>query len=252
MYQNIPAKDRGPVPARFAKLEAMVRQHMDTLSKVKLTKEDTIASRFYLWSAKGPLVQYMIRDWKRDSTTPYFKRLASEASLYMDYGSFLIRRYPWTFATSVLLPNVYRYAVPPAEFLEVYNMGGDSVAGMAKVWFNYKSLKIASHNNKNAKITVMNWYPFLATLINVLFFICVMGMFLFNLFRPQNKPLTTLFLLLSFFWVVNTGFSIIASPVTLRYQVLPIIITLSLVAISAEAIYKSGILVAMRCSKSSL
>src|SRR5207237_3820191 len=60
MYEHIPAAERGTVPARFEKLEKMVREHMDTLSRVKLTAQDSAASFFYLWSEKGPLVQYMV------------------------------------------------------------------------------------------------------------------------------------------------------------------------------------------------
>lgn len=237
MYQNIPAKDREPVPAKFGRLEAMVRQHMDTLNRVKLTTEDTIASRFYLWSSKGPLIQYMVRDWKKDSTTPYFKRWASEAPLYLDYGAYLIRKYPMTFATSVLLPNLGRYALPPAEFLQIYNMGADSVGTLAKLWFNYKSQKIDAHNSKTEKIAIMNWYPILATLINVLYLICVLGMFLFNLVSKKNSLLPKPFLLISAVWLFNAIFSIFASPITLRYQLFPIIITCCIVGITAQEIY---------------
>lgn len=240
MYQDIPAKDRQPVPARFAKLEAMVRQHMDTLSRVKLTKEDTIASRFYLWSPKGPLIQYMAHEWKKDSTTPYFKRWASEAPLYMEYGAYLIRKYPWTFATSVLLPNAYRYALPPPEFLELYNMNEDSVGMLAKLWFNYKSVRVQDHK-KDAKIMVMDWYPVFATLTNILYVISAMGLLLFGLFRRDHSPLTKLFLLFTGIWLLNAGFSIFASPIALRYQLFPIVITCCIAVAAIEIIYRSGI-----------
>lgn len=238
MYETIPAKDREPVPARFAKLETMVRQHMDTLSRVKLTKEDTVSARFYLWSPKGPLIQYLVQDWKKDSTTPYFKRWASEAPLFSDYGAWLIRKYPLAFAMNVLVPNALRYAVPPAEFLEIYNMGGDSVGPLAKAWFNYKSIKVTDHNKKDARIGIMEWYSTFACIANVLFLIGLVGMFLFHGFKTKGNELTKITLLFTLAFLVNTGFSIFASPIVLRYQLFPMLICLTLASIMMQTIYQ--------------
>ena len=44
MYEHVPAKDRGPVPNRFAGLETMVLEHMDTLKKVKFSHDDSLNS----------------------------------------------------------------------------------------------------------------------------------------------------------------------------------------------------------------
>jgi protoporphyrinogen oxidase len=241
MYETIPAKDRTPVPARFAKLETMVRQHMDTLSRVKLTKEDTVSARFYLWSDKGPLIQYMVQEWKKDSTTPYFKRWASEAPLYRDYGAYLIHKYPWAFATNVLLPNAARYAVPPAEFLEIYNMGSDSVGPLAKAWFNYKSLKVKDHNKKEARIGIMEWYSTFTCIANVLFLIGLVGMFLFHGFKTKGDMLTKIILLFTSVYLVNTGFSIFASPIVLRYQLFPMLICLTMAIVMMQTIYHLGL-----------
>jgi protoporphyrinogen oxidase len=241
MYQNIPAADRQPVPPRFAKLEIMVREHMDTLSRVKRTKEDTVAAHFYLWSPKGPLIQYLAREWKRDSTTPYFKRWASEAPLYKDYGSYLIKKYPWTFITTVLFPNTIRWAAPPSEFLEIYNMGADSVGQLAKTWFNYKSQIVKTHNNKNVRIGVMEWYSTFACVANVLFLICLIGMLMFNGLTSKSDTHPRLILFFIALWLINTGFSIFASPIVLRYQLFPTLIFFSLAVIIIQTIYRLGL-----------
>ena len=39
MYEHIPASQRGAIPARFAKLEGMVREHMDTDGTIDRTGE---------------------------------------------------------------------------------------------------------------------------------------------------------------------------------------------------------------------
>jgi protoporphyrinogen oxidase len=238
MYETIPAKERGSIPARFAKLEKMVREHMDTLSKVKLTADDTVSARFYLWSPKGPLVQFMGREYAKDTTTPSFRRWASEGPLFADYGAYLIHKYPLAFIKAWLWPNSGRYAVPPAEFLQIYNMGGDSVGQLAKVWFNYKSQRVEKNNKKNATIIVMAWYPAFAAMANAFFLVCLIGMLLFNGFRPPVKPFTKLVLLFISLWLFNSGFSIFASPVTLRYQLFPLLVNFCLAVILIQHIFQ--------------
>jgi hypothetical protein len=240
MYEHIPAGQRGAIPARFEKLEKMVREHMDTLSRVKLTGQDSAANFFYLWSDKGPLVQYMVRTWKKDTITPQFKRWASEGPLYQDYAMYLIQKYPMQFASEFLLPNSVKYAVPPSEFLGIYNMGGDSVGKLAKDWFNYRTLKVRDHNDKNARIGVTQLYPFVGTLVNAFLLICVVGLAVFTGFKQGDKGLYRLLFMVLFFWVLNMGFSIFASPIVLRYQVFPIVVSFCLAILAAEAIVKWG------------
>lgn len=240
MYEHIPASERGAVPARFARLEKMVREHMDTLSKVKMTKEDSVTNYFYLWSPKGPLVQYMVREYAKDTVTPQFKRWASEGPLYADYAMYLIRRYPMQFARDFLLPNSAKYAVPPAEFLGIYNMGGDSVGRLAKEWFNYKTLRVRDHNDKNARIGVTQVYAIGSAIVNTFLLICVVGLAVFTGFRQGDKGLYRLLFMVLFLWLLNMGFSIFASPIVLRYQVFPILISLTLGVLAAEAIVKWG------------
>ncbi|HVU56857.1 MAG TPA: NAD(P)/FAD-dependent oxidoreductase [Puia sp.] len=240
MYEHIPAAERGVVPERFAKLEKMVREHMDTLKRVKLTKQDSLAGYFYLWDGRGPLVQYMVRQYARDTTTPAFKRWASEGPLYADYAAYLIRKYPLQFASEFLLPNSVKYAVPPPEFLGIYNMGGDSVGRLAKEWFNYRTQRVSEHNNKNARIGIARIYPYAGTLINAFLLICVVGLAVFTGFRVGDKGLYRLLFVVLFFWVLNMGFSVVASPIVLRYQVFPIVVSFCLGVLAADAIVKWG------------
>ena len=240
MYEHIPASQRGPIPPRFAKLETMVREHMDTLARVKLTKEDSISNFFYLWSPKAPLVQYMVREYAKDTVTPQFKRWASEGPLFAEYATYLIRRYPMRFVSEFLLPNSVKYAVPPPEFLGIYNMGGDSVGKLAKEWFNYKTVRVREHNNRNAKIGITGIYSIGSAIVNIFLLICVIGLAVFTGFKQGDKGLYRLLFMVLFLWLLNTGFSIFASPIVLRYQVFPILISLSLSVLAAEAIIKWG------------
>jgi hypothetical protein len=221
MYEHVKPSPAEKVPAKFAKLEGMVRQHMDTLSKVKFTKEDSTTNYFYLWNGKGPLIQYMAREWKKDSTTPYFKRWASEGPLYQEYALWLIRKYPLQFAETFLWPNALKYAVPPLEFLGVYNMGGDSVGKMAKDWFNYKSQKVQNHV-KDHQGSSLHWYPVFSCLANIFLVISLVGFLIFQGMQKATPAYSKALLLVLSIWAINMGFSVLASPIVMRYQVIPV------------------------------
>ena len=239
MYQHIPAKERGAIPARFGRLETMVREHMDTLKKVKFTHEDSVNTFFYLWNGNGPLIQYLVREYKKDSITPYFKRWASEGPLYADYALYLIRKYPWQFAQDFMLPNAAKYAVPPTEFLGTYNMGGDSVQKLAKDWFNYKSQKVKEHDKKKpSPILATEWYPVFSAVVNLLLILGLISMVVLNGVRWKEYGLPQLLCLVLTLWVLNGGFSIFASPIVMRYQVFPVLLFFPVAALLIERIYR--------------
>lgn len=239
MYQHVRPSQRRNVPPRFARLETMVRQHLDTLSKIKFSHDDSVNSFFYLWSGRGPLVQYLTREWKKDSTTPYFKRWASEGPLFRDYALYLIRQYPLEYAKTFVLPNAYKLAVPPEEFLGTYNMGQDSVGVLAKTWFQYKSQKVKDHNTKTGAIAMVSWYPVFSVLVNVLLLIHLIGLLVFGTLKQQKNGLPKLLLLALALWVLNAGFSVIASPIVLRYQLFPILVSFCIALLTGETIYRN-------------
>ncbi len=238
MYEHVPASKRLKPPPKFAKLEAMVRQHMDTLKRVKLSYDDSANTFFYLWSGRGPLVQYMNGEYKKDSSTPYFRRWATQGPLYMDYAKYLISSYPLTFIKDFMLPNAIKFAVPPPEFLSTYNMGEDSVGVTAKEWFQYKSQKIRNHNQKNTIMSFPRWYSIFAVLVNLLFLIHAVGLLLFGSLKTQPSTAVKWLILVLGLWTLNAGFSIAASPIVLRYEVFPILIGCCAALVCGEWIYQ--------------
>jgi len=242
MYEHIPPQDRKPMPLRFAKLETMVLEHMDTLRKVKLSAEDSASTFFYLWSGKGPLIQYMQREWKKDTTTPYFKRWAAEGPLYSSYGLCLIKNYPLEFAASFLLPNAFKYLVPPAEFLATYNMGSDSVGKLAKEWFNYSSQKIVTQKKTKNKSILAESFPVLAAILNVMLLLSIIGLATFGGFKAYGAIFNKFLGLVFSIWILNMIFSIFASPIVLRYQVFNVLLCLAFAAVSFEQIFHQAAL----------
>jgi hypothetical protein len=238
MYQHIPEADRKPVPARFAKLEAMVKQHMDTLERVYFSHDDSVNAYFYLWSGKGPLVQYMLREYKNDNKSSYFKKWASEGPLFSAYASWLIRQYPLQFIRYFALPNSIKYAAPPGEFLDKYNMGLDSVKEAAKDWFNYKTGKVAEQHFFPDQIGIPQWYVALSAMANIVFVLGLLSLWILKAIRWKDDGFTKMIVLVLIFWCFNTGFSLFASPIVMRYQLFPIMLFISFALLTMGKLYK--------------
>lgn len=239
MYETIPTKERKSIPIQFFALEVMVREHMDTLHRVHLTHEDTLNAHFYLWNDNGPLIQYMNRSWMKDTTVGYFQKWASEAPLYASYGTHLIREYPMQFAKAFLLPNAERWAVPPVEFIGDYNMGKDSVGKVAKAWFNYKSARIKKGHITDRLMLFNHCYPIFAALANTFFLLSLIGWTALSGIKRASIFFQRQIIIVFTFWGINTSFSIFASPIVLRYQLFPIIISFVFALLLTDILLKT-------------
>jgi protoporphyrinogen oxidase len=238
-YRYIDSADRKPVPPRFQALDKMVSTYFDTTRDVqKHPQEQLIASTVYMWDSKSPLRLYMADRFKRDSMSSELKQWATVGPLYGEYGSYIMKQYPLTFARHYLWVNTLKYYSPPVEFLEQYSTGKDSVHPVAQAWFDYSSRKITSRV-KSFDVTMLNFLPILAGALNVLFLFglfayCFLGGWQDTVFRKG-------IILAGTFWLVNFGFSVFAAPIALRFQLFPIIISISFTAMFVEYIVRAAI-----------
>jgi hypothetical protein len=178
-----------------------------------------------MWVPSSPLRIYMKNEFKKDSAASDLKKWATMAPLYQNYGTYLIKQYPKKYFQYYLWPNVMKYYTPPIEFLETYNMGRDTVQKRAKIWFGYSSNKVKNAFNDN-RVTVLNFYPILTAIMNVLFLVSFVCFVILNRWK-QNQQLSKTLLLVAVFWLVNFGFSVFAAPITLRYQLFPLLLFIS-------------------------
>jgi hypothetical protein len=238
-YRYLQDKQLQHLPVRFKKLDSMVRTYFDTTRNVFLNPQEMmIANTWYMWDPKSPLQIYMQQQFKKDSTADILKRWATVGPLYADYGAYLIKQYPLAFAKFYLLPNALKYYVPPVEFLDTYNMGKDKISPIGQVWFGLKSGKVRTHF-KDLKVTVLNFYPILVGVLNVIFIFGVIGFILLQGFK-YNKQLWRALLLVTGLWLVNFGFSVFASQIALRFQMLPILVFLSFSLLLIDYIWRAA------------
>jgi len=223
-YRYVDSSDRKPAPKKLQKLDNMVRHYFDTTRNwFKYPHELQFANTYYMWRAPSPLQQYGIRQFKLDTTQElHFRYWAKMGPLYNSYGYWLIKQYPGKYLEYYLLPNAAKYYAPPVEYLDSYNMWEDTVARTAQNWFQYKTNKVFSRF-KNRDVIMLNFLPILIGCLNALFVLS----FLFFLMLKElilEKEVSKYLWLTGSFWLVNFGFSVLASPVSLRFQIFPTLI----------------------------
>ena len=223
------------VPRNFLALDSMVREHYDTIKSISKAILQS-PNAFYMWSPASPLLKYQKAYFKNDSTTDYFLQWAKMGPLYSDYGSWLIRTNPGSFAKRYLLPNAVSYLTPPAEFLGLYNERQDTVGELMSSWFAYKSnhIKAASKD-----IGFPSVYGPIGAVSNLAFFFGVIGFAMVKGFKGNSKAFLRSVLLVAGIWIIGAAFSIFSSPVVLRYQTFTIIYSLTFSILIIEYIYRS-------------
>jgi len=221
-YRYVDSADRKRVPKKFKNIDNYVRQYFDTTRDLrKYPQEALVANTFYMWDPRSPLRVYMNDQFKMDSLRPYsVKPWASVAPLYEEYGSWLIKNYPKEFWTNYLRPNLLNYYSPNPEFLNTYNMGRDTVAEMARVWFHYKGRRVRLRAS-DLNVKMLDFYPVFAGCLNIIFLLSGLSFALLGGFKSSQK-ISRIFLLTASLWLVNFGFSVFASPVVLRFQLFPV------------------------------
>lgn len=226
------------VPAEYRPLHAIVNRHLDSLDRVP-HRPDKTPGIYYLWNEQSPLKEYMRLRYKNDTVTTGFKQWASMAPLYNGYGAYLIKQRPGAFASHYIWPNMIRYYVPDPEFLGAYNMGKDTVDAAAVEWFGLKSNKV--HGFREDKIiTISAVLPLVLAIINLVFVVSFAGCVILGMFRKSSAHLNHSLLCMLAIWALNFGFSVFASPIVLRYQVFPMISTLSFLVILISFIVRES------------
>ncbi|OQP62017.1 hypothetical protein A3860_30505 [Niastella vici] len=238
-YRYVDNKNVKPVPEKFRKLDNMIRNYFDSTRDLKKHPEEALlASTVYMWDRRSPLQKYMNLQFINDSVSDSRKKWASMGPLYGEYGLYIIKKYPLLFFKFFLWPNANRYFAPPVEFLEAYNMGKENVAPIAQAWFGYKSHKVTTRL-KDFRVTLLDFYPILTGIMNVVFLCSLICFIIINGFRnafPFRKGL----LLAISVWIINAGFTIFASSAALRFQAFPILLVSTFALLQVDYLWKSS------------
>ncbi|MBC9931762.1 hypothetical protein [Chitinophaga qingshengii] len=226
-YRFVDSVDRKKLPSKFEGIDREVRLYFDTTKRFlnRFPEEMLIASTVYMWKSTSPLRTYMHKKYKGDTTATEFKQWSNMAPLYSEYGSTLIKTYPWAFVKSYLWPNLIKYYVPPVEFLSTYGFSMDTIPNDVRTWFGYTTYKLNNRLNTN-NVKILEPYPTISAVMNAVF----VALFIISLMiglKKLNKDLFIICMLFGLCWTINLVFSVFASPIALRFQMFSL--TLSMV-----------------------
>jgi hypothetical protein len=232
-YRYVHSAKRQPMPPKFKVFDTMVRTFFDsTRNTKKFPSESEMASTFYMWSPRMPMMVYRNSLFKNDTAAIELKKWSSMGPFYKSYGLYIIGQYPWHFIRYFIWPNAIKYYAPPVEFMSQYNTGHNLVTEGTKEWFHYKTNKVKIRM-KTYRIRVLDFYPVLTGIVNVvmlfslLFYIMLKG---WQLGLRSRKGI----MMGSIVWLLNAVFTIGASSVALRFQSFPIILTTVIVVLMLD------------------
>ncbi|HWK05553.1 MAG TPA: hypothetical protein VNS58_18060 [Puia sp.] len=228
-YAHVPPGKRVEVPAQYKQLQTMVDRHTDSLEQLS-ERPDAQLGIYYLWNECSPLKQNMYQVELKKKTVQPFGVWAQMGNSYNTYGSWLVKQYPMAFIQYYLWPNLINYYVPRPEFMASYNMGKDTIDQAGVDWFRLKTNKV-NNNTRNSVINICDYYPIALALINLLFLLSLAGFSLLKGFSKSNKLRKKIYYLQLLIWLSNAVFSVLASPIVLRYQIFPMLITQSLMIV---------------------
>jgi hypothetical protein len=217
-------EDTNAIPTpQMAELDQMARNYFRTVSP-KYRELAPYVGNFFIQQRKAPLRQYIVKHFR---STESIEAWAKAAPLYKDYGIWLIKRHPFSFARYYLLVNTKNYLLPPLEKLACYNLDQPTMDSLATFWFDFPDNEITSILPRTFQGTLLILYPFLFLFLN--FYFC-RSLFFFSKqkgFRSSPTPLANSIALITLLLLTNFSFSIFANVIAFRYQLFPMVVLLA-------------------------
>jgi hypothetical protein len=242
MYAHVHPDPSDTVPARFRELDKMTRRYFElSHDPGDLMLPDVFHGSPFMFNDYSPLMQYMVRQYGRDTTVFLdFKRWSRMGPLYTDYGSYLAMRYPAAFARWFLWPNLMRYALPPREIymtITPFFLREDELGPEATRWFGLTTLMVKPAYI-NLRLGALSYYPIFFGLIHLCFVLSLLGFLLNKGWARMGKPYNYFVLTMVCLWLSDLGFSLFAAAIVLRYQIFIGVLEFSFSLFFLEFVYR--------------
>jgi hypothetical protein len=240
VYQGEPANFTG----ELGQLDVSVRQYFDSTGRVESMLEYNANEPGFYYSADGnsPLVQYMYRKYGRDTVFQDFRKWGPMGELCSRYGKALIKSNPVAFGKYFAWPNAIRYFYPPEEIfakISPYFLRQDGFGQMARQALGVKTLTVGMDLIR-FRNRLLSFYPTLFMLVNIWYLFAFAGFWVIGEPESLDRGLRRMIWVISALWLCNFLFSVTASCIVLRYQVLTMIVTLAFALLLTDLVYRQG------------
>ncbi|WP_123891817.1 hypothetical protein [Chitinophaga costaii] len=223
MYGHI-VVDSARLPANLRDLDKAAKEYF---SSTPPTEDDltAIQGTYFIKKRDAILKPYMQSHSQfTGSAVSQFQAWGAVSPTYNQYGRYLITHYPVEFARYYLWLNTKNYFVPYLEKYSNYNLGQPTMADIAAEWFALDSPNVCKVPHTASQVWVFIFYPIVFMILNIYFTICLVDVLISGRLKQWRSFSITTLLLAAFFLLVNFGFSVFATPVVMRYQLVPMTI----------------------------
>ena len=192
---------------------------------------------YYLWDDKSPILRYKEPGWGANYNPREFSSWSTQSSFFEAYGRYLIKKHPVAYFKHHILVNLHAYCYPYMEYLEMYNIGQKLIHPIAITWFQLTTSETNTYDN-DTQITITHEAPTMNSIINLFFVLSLVGFIILRGFGKCSYPIKRMIGWALIVWLCSAGFSIIAAPVVLRYQLFQWIITFVFAGLFIEFIVR--------------
>jgi hypothetical protein len=224
MYEHVSLERNDPVPAKFSRLDEMVRKNFHGIH----VTDDLLdyfsrptGSLYMVDYQSSPLIHYMDEKYGTDTVFLNFKKWGPMGAYCGEYGSYLVRKYPIQYIRYFAWPNLIRYFTPPTEIFwypSPYYLRDDAIGQIASKWFRLRTLTV-DQSYIDFRTSILAPYPIIIAIVHMIFVASLIGFFLFRGYRKVTKPVFHIVLAVVCAWICDLCFSVTASAVVLRYQI---------------------------------
>jgi hypothetical protein len=224
VYEHVPPADRLPMPAELRPLDTLVQAYYRSKhQRIDATTPEPSWGAYYIFENPSPLLMYKLKKFGRDGF-PLLNPVtfAKLGPLYSDYGSFILRKYPFTYLKHFVLPNIYLYLCPYPEAYpdtdQSFNLHRDTLGVSVKKWFG-KNISLAAPTRAKAfRTTLFSYYQLVDTLTHLQFLLGFVAFIYYKGFKKREQPEIRLLWLVGALWVIQFLFIITAAASVFRFQ----------------------------------
>jgi len=234
MYPHITV-DSTKIPDDTRALDRLARNYF-----IKVPPEyrvlESVEGTYFIKVPNAILKPYMFARYDFEDAPGQFVSWGKVSPVYKKYGSYLIREHPIAFARYYLWLNTKNYFIPYLEKFGFYNVGENSVGDPVVKWFGLKNNIVSLVPSIEFQGSVFFIYPYLFLILNIFFAASLVYSLLTGVYRRSTRHQKFAIIVVVAFLLLNFAFSVFATPVVLRYQIVPMILLLTFSLVLSERI----------------
>jgi hypothetical protein len=196
---------------------------------------ESYVGNFFIRQPEAPLKEYYRRHYTAKDELSNVITWAKASAAFEPFGKSILVHHPIAYIRYFVYPNSWHYFVPPLSHLEQYNYGENTIDPIGQHWFDYREPKIHVFSYSFQGTLLMIYQAFFL-LINLYYLWYLIGFIARKGFIVKGLDHLSVHKLIAGYFLLNLGFSLIATTNILRYQFVPMIVILAFALILSDVL----------------